>query len=281
MEEGSPMKNRPLIIAHRGWSSRFTENTLPAIRAALDLGVDFVEIDVHETRDGEIVVFHDYRLNRLCGVRGWVRNKTLAELKALRVIKKTSLSPKAGLWERHSCRDRSGQECPSHKGLQPQDEVLSGAQYTGIPTLAEVLRACRGKARVLIEIKRADPRKVAAVIERCWMTRKVIVFSVSVACMKQFAAANPQVARFGLVARRLRSSLLALRSSVAVQGLGLSRRLVRSRAVVERIHRRGWKLFVWTVNRRAEMERLSGWGVDGLITNHPDRALELRTRDTG
>ena len=113
-------KNAPLVIAHRGFSSRFTENTLPAIRAALELGVDYVEIDVHETSDGEIVVFHDYRLNRLCGVRGRVRDTALAKLKR----------------------------------LNPD-----------IPTLAEVLRLCRGKARVLIEIKLAAPRKVAGLIE--------------------------------------------------------------------------------------------------------------------
>ena len=55
-----------------------------------------------------------------------------------------------------------------------------------------------------------------------------------------------------------------------VKGVGLSRRLVRSQRVVRRIHKRGWKLFVWTVNRGAEMKKLAGWGVDGLITNHPD-----------
>jgi glycerophosphoryl diester phosphodiesterase len=233
MEEGAAMKKCPLIIAHRGWSGRFTENTLPAIRAALDLGVDFVEIDVHETRDGELVVFHDYRLRRLCGVRGRLRDKTLAELKELN---------------------------PS------------------IPTLAEVLRVCRGSARVLIEIKRADPRKVATEIGRCNMAREVIVFSLSVPRIKQFAAANPRIACFGLVARRLRSTLHALRSSVGVQGVGLSRRLVKSRDVVERIQRRGWKLFVWTVNRPSEMRRLIEWGVDGLITNHPDRAKSCLAR---
>src|SRR5664280_490941 len=113
------MKNPPLIIAHRGFSGRYPENTLTAVRAALDLGVDFVEIDVHETRDGELIVFHDYRLYRICRVRGRVRDKTLAEIKRLN---------------------------------------------RQVPTLAEVLQMCRGKARVLIEIKGADPRKVAAVI---------------------------------------------------------------------------------------------------------------------
>lgn len=225
------MKKRPLIIAHRGFSASYPENTLAAIRAALKLGVDFVEIDVHETRDGELIVFHDYRLKRLCGVRGRVRNKTLAEI--------TRLNPE-------------------------------------IPTLRQVLHTCRGKARVLIEIKRADPRKVAALIAESRMQGEVIVFSLSLPRLKAFAEAAPHIARFGLVARRLRSTLHALRSSVAVQGLGLSRRLVRSRAVVERIHQKGWKLFVWTVNRESEMEKLADWGVDGLITNHPDRALELR-----
>ena len=80
------------------------------------------------------------------------------------------------------------------------------------------------------------------------------------------------------MARRLRSTLHALRSSVGVQGVGLSRRLVKSRDVVERIQRRGWKLFVWTVNRPSEMRRLIEWGVDGLITNHPDRAKSCLAR---
>ena len=224
------MKKRPFIIAHRGFSGRYLENTLAAVRGALELGVDFVEIDVHETRDDGLVVFHDYRLKRICGVRGKVRDATLSAIKR----------------------------------LNPQ-----------VPTLAEVLRLCRGRARVLIEIKRADPRQVAALIKKLGMEREVIVFSLSVPRVKAFAEAAPQVARFGLIARNLRFSLHALRSTLHVSGVGLSRRLVTSPRVVEAIHRRGWKLFVWTVNRESEMEKLARWGVDGLITNHPDRALAL------
>jgi len=224
------VRNRPLIIAHRGFSGCYPENTLIAVRAALDLGVDLVEIDVHETRDGELIVFHDYRLKRICGVRGKVRDATLSTIKR----------------------------------LNPQ-----------VPTLAEVLRVCRARARVLIEIKRADPWKVASVITRLGMERAVIVFSLSVPRMKAFAEAAPRIARFGLVARNLRFSLRALRSTLEVSGVGLSRRLVTSPRVVDGIHQRGWKLFVWTVNRESEMEKLARWGVDGLITNHPDRALGL------
>ena len=233
MESKPPVTKRPLIIAHRGFSSRYVENTLASVRAALELGVDFVEIDVQETRDGELIVFHDYRLNRICGVRGRVRHKTLAEIQRLNPL---------------------------------------------IPTLSEVLGACQGRARVLIEIKRADPRKVAEMIAKLRMEREVIVFSLSVARMKQFAAAAPVVPRFGLIARNPTWAMARLKAAVTVEGLGLSRRLITSARVVRRIHRRGWKVFVWTVNREVEMKKLASWDVDGIITNYPDRAKSCLAR---
>jgi glycerophosphoryl diester phosphodiesterase len=233
MESKPPVTRRPLIIAHRGFSSHHLENTLAAVRAALELGVDFVEIDVQETRDGELIVFHDYRLNRICGARGRVRHKTLAEIQR----------------------------------LNPR-----------IPTLREVLNACQGRARVLIEIKRADPHKVAEMIAKLRMEREVIVFSLSVARMKQFAAAAPGVPRFGLIARNLSWAMARLKAAVAVEGIGISRRLVTSPRVVRRIQQRGWKVFVWTVNREVEMKKLASWGVDGIITNYPDRAKSSLAR---
>jgi glycerophosphoryl diester phosphodiesterase len=226
-------KHRPAIIAHRGFSAQYPENTLAAVRAALDLGVDYVEIDVQETRDEKLVVFHDYRLNRICRVRGRVRDVTLAEMKRLNPT---------------------------------------------IPTLTEVLRACRSKTRLLIEIKGADPHVVADEIEQQHMEQEVIIFSLSIPCMKALARASPRISRFGLIARNLKSQIADLKSSVAVHGIGISRRLVTSPEVVQMIHRHGWKLFVWTVNRAAEMERLISWGVDGLITNYPDRAKTCLAR---
>ena len=206
-----------IIIAHRGFSGRYPENTLAAIRAALRLGVDMVEIDVQQTRDGEVIVFHDYRLDRLCGVCGRVCDTTRKRIRRLN---------------------------PS------------------VPTLAEVLRL---KCRLLIEIKGADPEKVAALVVKHGARRRVIVFSIHAGKVKRLPAA---ISRFGLFARKIQFP-------TGVAGLGLSRRLVTSPPMVRSIQRRGLKLFVWTVNRRAEMQKLKHWGVDGLITNYPDRALSL------
>ena len=149
---------KPLVIAHRGFSGQFPENSLPAIRAAIRLGVDFVEIDVQETADGKLIVFHDYRLNRICGVPGRVCDTTAARLRRL---------------------------------------------HPAVPTLAEVLRTCRGKTRVLIEIKRADPAKVAALIRRHRMEEQVIVFTFSKRRLAELAAAWCPELAFGPWLRQL------------------------------------------------------------------------------
>src|SRR2546425_4767953 len=135
-----------IVIAHRGFSSRYPENTLPAIRAAMRLGVDMVEVDVQQTRDGELIVFHDYRLDRVCGVRARVRDKTLRQIKRL---------------------------------------------HPAVPTLAEVLRL---RYPLLIEIKGADPEKVAALVGN---RQDVIIFSIHAGKMQRLAKANPRIRRFG------------------------------------------------------------------------------------
>jgi glycerophosphoryl diester phosphodiesterase len=196
-----------IVIAHRGFSRRYPENTMAAVRAAIRLGVDMVEVDVQQTRDGELVVFHDYRLDRIYGVHKRVRDA----------------------WRR---------------------------ELPGAPTLAEVLRL---RFPLLVEIKGADPAKVEAAIGH---RQDVIVFSIRNRKTERFRN------RFGLCARKVEFPR-------GVSGLGLSRRLVTP-AVVKRVHDRGLKLFVWTVNRPDEMRRLRDWGVDGLITDQPDVALAVR-----
>ena len=76
-------QNRPLVVAHRGASAAFPENTLDAFRGARDLGADWIELDVHLSRDGQLIVIHDETLDRTTSGHGLVRDHTLAELKRL------------------------------------------------------------------------------------------------------------------------------------------------------------------------------------------------------
>jgi glycerophosphoryl diester phosphodiesterase len=142
-----------------------------------------------------------------------------------------------------------------------------------VPTLREVLRAVRNKARLLIEMKRVDARLVAAEVDRMRMADQVIVFSFSVEQMHVISKANPDIPRFGLIARDLRARLRELRSCCTIQGVGLGGHLITSGSLVDRLHRQGLQVLVWTVNRASRMKQLARWGVDGIITNHPDRLL--------
>lgn len=224
------MPGQPLVIAHRGFSGRFPENTLASIQAAMDLQADLVEVDVQETADGKLAVFHDLLLRRLCGIPGRVPQVTLATLR----------------------------------------------QYkTDIPTLADALRAVRGKCPLLIEMKKADPAKVVRTIEQVNMVDRVIVFSFTTAHLQQVALANPEIRRFGLIADDLRKSVRELTAAVDMEGVGVGNRLLRSAADVRRLQEQVGEVFVWTVNQVSRMRELGAWGVNGIITNRPDLARQI------
>ena len=82
-QQNSKSENRPLVWAHRGASGYCPENTLAAFQKAVELCADGIELDVQMTRDGELVVCHDETIDRTSNGSGWIKNKTLAELKAL------------------------------------------------------------------------------------------------------------------------------------------------------------------------------------------------------
>lgn len=220
----------PLVIAHRGFSARYPENTCAAIDAAIDAGADMVEIDVQETADGQIVVFHDYRLRRLCGLDARIDQVTLADVQK----------------------------------ANPD-----------VPRLQDVLQSFRGRTKFLIELKRVDARKVVSIVQRTRMEGDAILFAFSTELIESVAEAGPRIERFGLFARDLTSGVRDLRSRIKIAGVGIGSRLVTRKATITRLHASGLRVFVWTVNSRRRMRQLADWGVDGIITNHPDRARDL------
>ena len=219
-----------LVIAHRGASAERPENTLAAFRRALALKADGIELDVHVTRDGVPVVFHDADLNRLTGVRGRIASRTWRELKKLRVA-----------------------------GTEP------------IPRLLDVLRLMRGRALVQIEMKPGVP--VAPIVRAIKAARAgagVILASFSAGLVRTARRLAPTVPRMLISEGRGTPAALARQlAAVGAGGLSVNHRANRDAAWPQYFHSLGYSVWCWTVNDRARMRRLAGWGVDAILSDNP------------
>lgn len=246
----------PLFAAHRGGALLWAENSLLAFRNALALGADFLELDVHLTRDGEVVVIHDATLERTTTGSGPVRERTLAELGAVRL------------------KDRDG-------------AVLED----GIPTLDQVVAlAAAGKRQILLEIKTDERRrrypeieeKVFAVLDRHHFTSFTVVMAFEAATWRRLRQLRPDARAAALYsARMLRAAdvtaeLEALRQA-GVGFVGLDQALVNA-DVARQVRLAGLTLGVWTVNQREAIARFIDQGVGVVITDRPDLAKELLGR---
>jgi glycerophosphoryl diester phosphodiesterase len=243
---------RPLLAAHRGGALLWPENSLLAFRNAIALGADFLELDVHLSKDGEAVVIHDPTLERTTTGTGAARDQTLAELRTLRL------------------KDKDG---------SVTDEP--------IPTLSEVLAlAAPMSVQLLVEIK-VDARrqrypgieeKVLASLDRHQLASRAIVMAFEEETVRRIRQLRPELRAGGLYSPR---SLERARSTVkweidALRKLGahfagLHQDLVTPE-VVEQARKVGLLLGVWTVNDLAALERLLALGVAILITDRPDLA---------
>ena len=235
-----------LVIAHRGASEAAPENTLAAFRLGADLGADFVELDVQESSDGEVVVVHDSDLMKVGG----------SPLK---------------IWEAPGAALRAV-DVGSRKGPQFARER--------VPTLAEVFALTKGRVRVIVELKsyghsqRLEER-VVEIVEAAGVANETIFMSLDHDMTRRLKQLRPSWTVGVLVAKAvgdvtsLGADFLAVEASLA------------TRAFVRRAHRAGQDVYVWTVNDPAWMVAAMGNGVDGLITDRPDvarEAVERRSR---
>jgi len=236
------MSQRCLRIAHRGASGSAPEHTLPAFQRALELGVDMIELDVQLTRDGVLVVLHDLDLGRTTNGVGPVRERSFAEIKAL----------DAGAWY------------APWFAAQP---VLS---------LEEVVAIVGARARLNVEVKapEADWPALATVLTetlRCWGLLDTTIIS----CFEPAALA--------LVRERATTAPLGLlwQHPEFVEAWEWARRLdavsihpywmLVSEDLVKEAHGYGLQVLTWTVNEVATMRELVRCGVDGIISDYPER----------
>jgi glycerophosphoryl diester phosphodiesterase len=254
-----------VVLAHRGWRGRFPENTMLAFEKAAELPIDGLELDIHSTADQIPVVSHDATVDRTTNGHGAIRDFTLAELKKL----------DAG----YRWTPDEGQTFPFR------------GQGMTIPTLAEVL-ARFPDLWINIDIKQHEPsiiRPFTAIIRDSNLAGHLCVGSFDPQTVADFRRACPDVAKSGSkseVARMLVLSRLRLERfywgqahvfQIPEVDEDSGVRLVTPR-FVRAAHRNRVAIHVWTVNETAEMQRFIEMGVDGFITDHPDRLLKLLGR---
>jgi len=245
---------RPRVFGHRGASGVAPENTLPSFALATALGADYLELDVHATSDGEIVVLHDPLLDRTTNGEGPVRTWRWRDVAAL----------DAG-W--HFTHD--GRSFP-YRG-----------QGVRVPRLAEVL-AAHPAQRFNIEIKQGDPPIVAAtldVLRRAGALERTLLAAEHDDVMSAIRAAVGGAVATGMsvgdvvafVDRLLRDDWsgyappgAALQVPPAHEGIDIV-----TAASVAAAHRAGLEVHVWTINEAAEIDRLLDLGVDGVMSDLP------------
>jgi glycerophosphoryl diester phosphodiesterase len=242
---------RPIVFAHRGASAHAPENTLAAFELALRQGADAVELDAKLTADGQIVVIHDQTVDRTTEGKGWVKDMTLAELRKL--------------------------DAGSHFDVAFRGEP--------IPTLEEVLKAIGRLTFINIELTNYAsttdqlPDKAVALVRRYKLSRRVMFSSFNPIALRRAHRLLPETAIGFLALPGGRGWLMRSwvgRLLVNYQTLNPEYRDITPR-LVEHMHRLKRGVLTYTVNDQSEIERLFQAGVDGIFTDDPQLALQVRS----
>src|SRR3989454_2606516 len=237
-----PLMTTPdfMVIAHRGASSYAPENTLAAFDLAIQMGVSHIELDVHFTRDGHVVVIHDDTVNRTTNGSGPVTSHALAALQGL----------DAGSW--------------------------FGGKFAGqrIPTFEEVLERYQGRAHLHTEIKGHSAhlsQRTADLVRRRGMAGQVTITSFQRTRLEEARAHAPELPRGWLVTE------VSDRTIAQARALELSQLCPRANAVtpelVHRLHAEGFVVRAWGVATEDQMRQVVQAGADGMTVNFPDRLL--------
>ncbi|WP_079735769.1 glycerophosphodiester phosphodiesterase [Salegentibacter salegens] len=225
-----------LKIGHRGAKGHLAENTLESIQKALNFGVDAIEIDVHRCKTGELVVIHDFTLDRTTNGSGEIAKKSLAELKNLKV--------------------------------EDQFEI---------PLLTQVLDLIERKCTINIELKGLNTATATSEIitnyiaERNWKYEDFIVSSFQKNELFQMRKLDENVP-LGILSKASVTEAIELGKLLKASAIHPSLGII-TRDNVKASHEAGFKVNVWTVNEPQDIERMREFGVDGIISDFPDRLL--------
>lgn len=235
------------IIGHRGGAAGYPENTLAAFKKAVELGADGVEFDVQLTKDGEVVVIHDELIDRTMSGSGLVKDYTLPELRQMSAGEFFS---------------------PDFKAEK-------------IPTLAEVLEVVKNLEVINIELKNYLPypsleERVLKLVDQFEIRERVIISSFNHLSLQKVKKLQPAIKTGALLmSKMINPSDYAFKRGFDALHLHF---LTADQEVIDKTHFMGMQLNVYTVNFRESVEELLEKGVDMIITDDLEMALELRNQ---
>ena len=234
--------NKTSAIAHRGFSAAAPENTLAAFRKAIELKPDFMECDVHRTKDGHLVVIHDPTVDRTTNGKGAVADMTLAEIREL----------DAGSWF-----------SPEYAGER-------------IPTLEEALDLARGKVKLIVEIKdEGDEDQVVAAVQSYGMSEEVLLTSFHYRVGMRLPGLDERIEFIPLIyveGKAVGDECVRLAGAAAnVNGsiFGVNFRAITPE-LAEATHASNMRQMAWTVDNEDDMRSLADMGVDIIASNKVD-----------
>lgn len=225
----------PIIMAHRGYISKGVENTKEAVQGAIDAKADYAEIDVLQTKDGELAVIHDLKLKRLANANVHVSDLTMDELRKL---------------------------------------TLSQDGFSGqISTLDEIIKLAKGKIKLNIEVKlhggeKDFVNKVLKAIKDNEFEKQCVIQTLHYPLIKEFKRANSDI-KVGYILYASRANLKNVKADFYVaEEYMLNKKLVKEARKLNK------PIYVWTVNDMESLKAYYKLNVDGIITDYPEDARE-------
>ena len=229
----SPNKN-PLIVGHRGAMGHVTENTIPSIKKAVELGVDGIEIDVFKCKSGEIIVFHDKKLDRLTNSSGYIEDLSYDSINKIKVM----------------------------------------GEYR-IPELIEVINILPNEIFLNIELKGEETAKKVNEIITKFINKteskldRFIISSFNWNELENFRSFNSKIP-IAILTDNNPLNAIPVAKKLNAFAINPSYKLL-DKNVVNQIKKEGLKIFPYTVNSINDIDKMKNLGVDGIITNYPER----------
>ncbi len=229
------------ITAHRGDSVHAPENSLEAFEKAIENGADVIELDVRETKDGEIVVMHDENVKRVCGVDKKIGKMTYEEIQELNLATK-------------------------YKGKN-KDEY----DFVRVPTLREAIELVGDRAEMNIELKPAKTdkgmeRKVADIVKEYDYYHNCVVASLTYKSIKKIKRYDPEIKTIYVMSVAM-GDFYGLEY---VDGFSIKHRFINN-DLVRNAHKAGKDVYAWTIDDKSDLENMMLLDVDCIITDDPDK----------